>query len=147
MQSAYGTLDGACLRKKTNERSCYFMLFCFLRAVAFLRRFLCFCVSSSSSCLSALLWLSLWVCFSPLFLFAWLLRVSLFACFRRPSRRPVGAPRCGSWRCVSASALPGVFRAGWWVWSVRPAVVRRGSGVVLWFWVFVSVPAVGGDEE
>lgn len=122
------------------------VLFFFLRAVALLRRFLSFCVSSSSG-LGVLLWSLLWLCFAPLFLFAWVLRVSLFACFRRPSRRPVGAPRCGSWRCVSASALPSVFRAGWWVWAVRPAVVRRGSGVVLWFWVFVSVPAVGGDEE
>ena len=72
-----------------------------------------------------------------------------FVRFPRPSWFPRG---CGSacracrsaglpfgWRCVPVSSLPAVRRA-WFVWAVRPAVVRRRSGVLLWVWVWVSPP-------
>lgn len=86
----------------------------------------------------ALCWLSLLV---------WrLLAVAFFVRFPRPRRRPFGAPRpfrgavpFGRWVCVPLAALPSV-RASWFVWGVRPAVVRRRLGVVCAVWVWCSAP-------
>lgn len=62
----------------------------------------------------------------------------------RPFAFPPCAWGCGGfsgcafrWRVCSASALPSVRRSAL-VWAVRPAVVARRSGVVLFFWVFVA---------
>ena len=96
--------------------------------------------------------LGLWACV------AWLLRSALFVRFPSPSAalgsaaalalRPLAFPPCAwgcgglsgcayRWRVVSAAALPAVRRR-LPVWVVRPAVVRRRSGLVLFFWVFVA---------
>lgn len=87
------------------------------------------------------------VALCPLWLARLVVRSVLFVRFPRPPHCPAG---CGSiwrycralglpcgWRCVSAGSLAGV-RCSCFVWSVRPAVVRRHSGVVLFFWVWVS---------
>lgn len=70
-----------------------------------------------------------------------------FVRFPRPARCPSGlgsvwfALRGSSapvgWRCVPVSALPAVRRSCF-VWAVRPAVVRRRSGVVCFVWCWVS---------
>lgn len=74
------------------------------------------------------------------------LRAALFVRVARPSFRPVGAVGVagGFWSCVPSSSLPSVRRACF-VWSVRPAVVSRRSGAVLWCWVWVA-PAPGAGE-
>lgn len=83
----------------------------------------------------------------PVLCVFWVVRARCFVRFPRPALRPWGAPSrvvCPSagWVCVSSSSLPALFRSGRWVWSVRPAVVCRRSGVVLFFWVWVSPSAV-----
>lgn len=116
-----------------------------------------FSALASLFCVPALaLWLAVGLLLCPLWLAGLLVRSALFVRFRRPVGCPpfgasvarwcrfAGLP-CG-WRCVSASALP-VVRSRFWVWAVRPAVVRRRSGVVCFFWVWVSPPAGGADPE
>lgn len=70
----------------------------------------------------------------------------------RPFAFPPCAWGCGGlsgcafrWRVVSASALP-FWRRSAWLWVVRPAVVSRVSGEVLFFWVFVA-PASGAETR
>ncbi len=85
---------------------------------------------------------------SPLFLLGRVVFACCFVRFPCPARRPAGAPSLWwlsparrslfGWRCVSSSALSSLFRSGRWVWAVRPAVVCRRSGVVLFFWVWLS---------
>lgn len=121
------------------------MLYHFLRVVTSVRRFL---VAVTEVGLPySLITVPLLVALSPVFLLCAVLARVCFARFPRPSLRPWGAPRCGKWCCVSVKALPSVYQAGWWVWDVRPAVVRRSIGVVHCFWVFLSCPAEGGENN
>ena len=72
-----------------------------------------------------------------------------FVRFARPSFLPSGCGRLArwssvrgvpfGWRCVAVSSLPAV-RSAWWVCAVRPAVVARRSGELLWVWVWVCPP-------
>lgn len=87
----------------------------------------------------------------PLFVFfaVWLLvfavvRRLFFVRFPRPA---LGRWRWSFWRwsCVPSSSLPSL-RASVPVWVVRPALVCRRSGAVLFFWVLVC-PLEDDEEE
>lgn len=67
------------------------------------------------------------------------LRAVCFVRFRRPASlfglpASFGSVRLWRWSCVPLSSLPAV-RSSRFVWAVRPAVVSRRSGVVLFVWV------------
>ncbi len=120
----------------------------------FLMLFVRFCSFSfrwwSGCSLPPVVALSVALLLCPLWLVGFVLRSALFVRFPAPSFVPsgclalrrwcrvLGLP-CG-WRCVPASALSSV-RSSCFVWAVRPAVLRRRSGVVLFFWVWVSPTA------
>lgn len=87
----------------------------------------------------AVLWLAAAVLLLPLWLSFVAVRSAAFVRIRCPRFRPARSPRCGVWSCVRASSLPS-FRCSRFVFAVRPAVISRRSGVVLFFWVF-STPA------
>lgn len=95
----------------------------------------------------ALLLLVLWVLVS---LVVSALRAAFFVCVPRPLARPSlarGLPRgVGRWFCLRAPFLPSV-RSSVLVFSVLPAVVRRSSGLVCAYWVFVVFPFSGDDSE
>lgn len=93
--------------------------------------------SSRWSVCSWLLWSLVCLLVSPVWLVFLAVRRFRFVRFWRPLFRPSGAPRCGRWGCVPVGSVP-ALRASCFVWSVRPAVLLRRSGVVLWCWVFVS---------
>lgn len=121
------------------------LAFRFLRSVLRWRRVLS---SLFASCLfDAVVGCFLWLLSCPVFAVAWVVRRLCFVFFPCPLWRPVGAPPAwrvpsAGWRCVASPSLASLFRSGAFVWSVRPCLVRRGSGVVLFFWVFVSPSAV-----
>lgn len=90
--------------------------------------------------------------FLPLFVFffVWLLvflvvRRCFFVRFPRPR---LGRFRLSLWRwfCVPAASLSSL-RASCPVWFVRPAVVCRRSGVVLFFWVLACPLFADGETE
>lgn len=90
-----------------------------------------------------LVWLAVGVVLCPLFVVWAVLRRLLFVRFPRPAfwavrGCPVWAAR--GWVVVPAGSLSAV-RASWFVGAVRPAVVCRRSGVVLFFWAWLGSPA------
>jgi len=85
---------------------------------------------------AVLAWLAFFGLLSAPVLVGRVLRRLFFVRFARPRFRPSGAGS-GCWCCVPAGALS-VVRSRCFVWSVRPAVVRRRLGVVLFFWVWAS---------
>lgn len=87
----------------------------------------------------------------PIWLLVFLVfRRLFFVRFPRPSGFRAGLPWFRgfwfvfSWSCVSAASLPALRRCCF-VWSLRPAVVSRRSGVVLAFWVLWS-PSPDGNQ-
>lgn len=89
-----------------------------------------------------LVWLAVGVVLCPLFVVWAVLRRALFVRFPRPAfwavrGCPVWAAR--GWVVVPAASLSAV-RASWFVGAVRPAVVCRRSGVVLFFWAWLGSP-------
>lgn len=110
------------------------MLVGFLCAVSRFRRFLCLVASDNAGALLVALllplWLPVWLLLVPV---ACALRAVFFVRFPRPRR--FGA--VGRWVCVSSVPACAVL--------VRPAVVRRRLGVVLWFWCWVPRHRKGGD--
>ena len=84
--------------------------------------------------------------------------VSSLSVFPRPRVRASGwvAPRwvarwspspCPRWVCVSPSSLAAGLSAGGVCLAVRPAVVRRRSGLVVSVWALVVGPFVFADER
>lgn len=108
------------------------MLFLFCRLSArFFRWFDSWSVRSSSVFLPPLLWLLS----RPWFLCFRFVRRVFFFRFARPVRFSwLGGWGC-RWFCCSVRRLP-VVRRSFFVFAVRPAVVSRLSGRVLWVWVY-----------
>ncbi len=75
---------------------------------------------------------------SPWWVVCLVLRALFFARFSRPA--PLWWLGSGSrcWVCVPLASLPALCSARA-VFAVRPAVVRRRLGVVLWVWVWAGV--------
>lgn len=110
------------------------MLVRFLCAVARFRRFLRRVALFDAGALLVLLLLPLWLLLVPA---ASCLRAAFFVRFPRPVRC-VFCGVAGRWVCVASVPACAV--------RVRPAVVRRRLGVVLWFWVWVPFYWKGGDN-
>lgn len=101
---------------------------------------------------SSCVWFFVWLPLLPWLLPSLLLRRLFFVRFPRPRRWPsrsCGRPSFssgfrGRWACVPVASLPAA-RLVWFVWAVRPALVARRSGELLWVWVFVSSPPLRGE--
>lgn len=110
------------------------MLVGFLCAVARFRRFLCLVASDNAGALLVVLLLPLWL---PV----WLLLVPVACALRSLFFVRFPVPFCVGprlrWVCVRSVPAAASF--------VRPAVVRRRLGVVLWFWCCVPRHWEGGD--
>lgn len=151
------------------------LAFGFCRFSARVFRFLWGAVSLSAPCfLAGLFWALVLVALSPWGLLFLLVRRVCFVRFLSPSaaslglvgrrgrrvpvrgrwRPPVPGLCCfasswrSCWRVVPAACLPSLC-ASCVVWCVRPAVVRRRSGVVLLWWVcspcFLEASTYGDD--
>lgn len=115
------------------------VVFVVLRFVVGCSRFSAWLRSRVCSSSYILPWLVLSVAFLPFRFVAWVVSLVRFVRFPRPARFWwLGGSAC-RWFCVPLSSLSSV-RASCFVFAVRPAVVCRRSGVVLFVWVWGCRP-------